>query len=58
MLGEVQLIHGIGVRIAHNTLRPSTKEPLADLVLTSVINANRRNKTGNAQHSLRSAENL
>lgn len=52
MLKEVQLTHGIGVRTARNTLRPSIKDSLQDLVLTFVINANQKKKKENVKHSI------
>ena len=50
MLKEVQLTHGIGVRIAHNTPRLFIKDALIDQVLTFVTNANRRKMIKHAQH--------
>jgi hypothetical protein len=51
MLKEVQLTHGIGVRIAHNILRLSIKDALIDQVLTFVTNANQRKKKGHVGHT-------
>jgi hypothetical protein len=50
MLKGTQPTHGIGVRIARNTLRPYIRDRLADLVLTSVTNANQKKTKANAQH--------
>jgi hypothetical protein len=50
MLREAKLTRGIGVRIAHNTRRISTKDALIGHVLTSVTNAKQKKTTKTAQH--------
>jgi hypothetical protein len=50
MLREAKLMRGIGVGIAHNTPRISTKDARIDLMLTSVTNAKQKKTTKIAQY--------
>ncbi|MCJ7634633.1 hypothetical protein MUP77_19855 [Candidatus Bathyarchaeota archaeon] len=50
MLKDMQLTHGIGVRIAHSTLRLLTKDVLIDQVLTFVTNVKQKKPTEHVPH--------